>query len=181
MRGYARSSHRDARGEGRLPDAAFILSTMARRGLLKPGRPNRVARQFGELRRWGLSLAGELRSAAARDPQRTAVVDDHRRLTYGQLDERVRRLAHALDGGYGLAPGDRIGVLCRNSAAMLEAVAAASVLGIDAVLVNTGLGPAQLGTVVHRERIRLLVHDDEFFELLPAVPAQVHRVSADGD
>jgi acyl-CoA synthetase (AMP-forming)/AMP-acid ligase II len=164
-----------------LPDAAFVLSTLARRGLLNPGRPDRVARQLTELRHWGLSLVGELRSAAARDPGRTAVVDDHRRLTYAELDERVRRLAHAFMGGYGLGPGDRIAVLCRNSVAMLEAVAAAGALGADAVLVNTGLGPSQLDAVTRREHIRLLVHDDEFFELLAAVPPAVHRVSADGD
>ena len=162
-------------------DAVFIVSTLARRGLLNPGRPTRVARQLDALRRWGFSLAGELRSAAARDPDRTAVVDERRTLTYGQLEQRSRALAHALRGSYGLGPGQRVGILCRNSASMLEAMVAVSALGADAVLVNTGMGPGQLETVLHDQKITVLVHDDEFFELVAAVPPAVRRISADGD
>src|SRR2546429_610027 len=160
-------------------DTVFILSTMARRGLLNPGRPIRVARQLDALRRWGFSLAGQLRSAAARDPDRTAVVDERRTLTYGQLEQRSRALAHALRGSYGLGPGQRVGILCRNSASMLEAMVAVSALGADAVLVNTGMGPGQLETVLHDQKITVLVHDDEFFELVAAVPPAARRISAD--
>ena len=159
----------------------FIVSTLARRGLLNPGRPTRVARQLDALRRWGFSLAGELRSATARDPDRTAVVDERRSLTYSQLEQRSRALANALRGSYGLGPDQRVGILCRNSASMLEAMVAVSALGADAVLVNTGMGPGQLETVLHDQRITVLVHDDEFYELVAAVPPAVRRISADGD
>ena len=162
-------------------DAPFILSTMARRGLLRPGRPGRVARQLDALRRWGLSLAGEVRSAAARNPGRCAVVDERRSLTYRQLDEECRRLAHGLRGEYGVGPDQRVGILCRNSAAMLAAMIAVGELGADAVLLNTGVGPGQLEAVVQDQRVRVLVHDDEFFDLVGSVPPAVRRISADGD
>jgi acyl-CoA synthetase (AMP-forming)/AMP-acid ligase II len=162
-------------------EAAFLFRTLAKRGLLNPGRPDRIARQVGALRRWGFGLTGELRSAAARDPGRIAVVDETRSLTYGELAYRVQRLANGLRTGYGLGGGDRIGLLCRNSAAMFESMLAAGAIGADVVLLNTGMGPGQLETVLHDQRVRVLIHDDEFFELLSAVPPAVPRVSADGN
>jgi acyl-CoA synthetase (AMP-forming)/AMP-acid ligase II len=162
-------------------EAAFLLRTLARRGLLKPGRPDKVARQLDALRRWGFSLTGEMRSAAARDPNRIAVVDETRSVTYGELAHRVQRLANGLRAGYAITHGDRVGLLCRNSAAMFESMLAIGGIGADVVLVNTGLGPGQLETVLRNQQVRLLIHDDEFFELLSAVPQEVPRISADGD
>jgi acyl-CoA synthetase (AMP-forming)/AMP-acid ligase II len=162
-------------------EAAFLLQTLARRRLLRPGRPDKVVRQLNAFRRWGFSLTGEMRSAAARDPGRVAVIDEARSLTYGELATRSGRLANALRAGYGLGPGDRIGLLCRNSAAMVESMLAVGTIGADVVLINTGLGPSQLETVLHDQGVRLLIHDDEFFELTSAVPPAVARISADGD
>jgi acyl-CoA synthetase (AMP-forming)/AMP-acid ligase II len=162
-------------------ESTILLRTLAKRGLLAPGRPSKVSRQLRELRRWGYSLAGELRSAAIRDPRRIAAIDDVGAITYRDLAERSGRLANALRAAYGLGPGDRIGLLCRNSIPMLEALAAISAIGADAVLVNTGLGPGQLEGVLLAERVRMLFHDDEFYELLSAVPPSVERVSADGN
>jgi hypothetical protein len=62
--------------------AAFVLRTMARRGLLNPGAPQRVVRQLSVLHRWGFGLAGELRQATARDPGRVAIIDEQGSLTY---------------------------------------------------------------------------------------------------
>ena len=176
----AREGGVDAGGKQVDVDSAIVLRTLAKRGLLTPARPSRVAKQLGELRRWGYSLAGELRSAAARDPKRVAVIDDTRSLTYRELADRSRRLANALRATYGLGAGDRIGLMCRNSTAMVEAMLGISAIGADVVLLNTGLGPGQLESVLLGERVRMLIHDDEFYELLSAVPPAVGRISADG-
>ncbi len=140
----------------------FLLTTMARRGLLRPGPPIDVVRQFAALHRWGFGLAGELRQAAARDPGRLAVVDEHRAVTYRELLQRAERLARALRATAGVEPGDRIGLLCRNTAAMIETLVAVTSLGADPVLVNTGLSRHQLATVGRDQRLRVLIHDDEF-------------------
>jgi acyl-CoA synthetase (AMP-forming)/AMP-acid ligase II len=142
--------------------APFLLGTLARRGLLRPGPPVPVARQAAALRRWGFGLAGELRQAAARDPGRRAVSDDRGDVTYGELLDRAERLARALRADPGVGPGDRVGVLCRNSAAMIETMVALTSLGADPVLVNTGLSRPQLAAVARDQSLRLLVHDDEF-------------------
>ncbi|WP_328477422.1 AMP-binding protein [Actinoplanes sp. NBC_00393] len=139
-------------------DAAFIAATMARRGLLTPGNPVRIVRQFAALGRWGFGLAGELRQAAARSPKRIAVADDEREVTYAELLDRSDRLARALP----VQAGDRVGLLCRNSARMIEALIAVTSRGADPVLMNTGLSAHQLAAVVADQKLQTLIHDDEF-------------------
>lgn len=164
-------------------DIPFLLTTLGRRGLLSPGRPLGVLRQVDELRRWGFGLAGELRSAAARSPQQIAVVDDAGVYTYEQVLDRAERLAAGLRGelGVGAVPdpdanADRVGLLCRNHVGLIAGAVAASLLGVDAVLVNTGLSPAQLSAVAAEQRIRVLVHDSEFREHAAVLPRDIDRV-----
>ncbi|MEV7329816.1 AMP-binding protein [Micromonospora sp. NPDC093244] len=158
-------------------DLPFIVATLTRRGLLTPGRPVRIASQLNALRTWGWSLAGELRQAAARDPGRLALIDeDGTELTYHDLLDRAERMARSMRAGLGVQAGDRIGVLCRNHRGLIETIVAATLLGVDSVLVNTGLSAAQLATVAEEQRLRLLVHDDEFAERVIGLPAELPRL-----
>src|SRR5581483_11269009 len=95
-------------------DIPFTIATFARRGLLAPGRPDHIAGQLSALLRWGYGLGGELRAAAARDPDQLAIVDERGRLTYAELLCRIERLAGALRDEVGVVAGDRVGLLCRN-------------------------------------------------------------------
>lgn len=157
-------------------DAPFILRTLARRKLLAPGSPGRVIRQLNTLRRWGFGLYGEMRSAAARNPGRIALVDEHRSVTYGELDLRVRRLANALRAEHAVRPGARVGLLCNNSVGMVEAMMAVVALGAQAVLINTGLGNAQLEAVAHDQVLTLLLHDEDLLGMLAAVSPHLPRL-----
>jgi acyl-CoA synthetase (AMP-forming)/AMP-acid ligase II len=155
----------------------FVVATLTRRGLLTPGSPVRVASQLNALRRWGFSLAGELRQAAARDPDRVAIIDERRgAVTYGELLRNAERLARSLRGAAGIRSSDRIGLLCRNHAGMVEAMVAGTLLGADTVLINTGLSAAQLALVAEEQRLRLLIHDAEFAEKVVGVPGAVERI-----
>lgn len=158
-------------------DLPFLIATLGRRGLLTPGAPRRVAAQLSALRRWGLSLSGELRQAAARDPDRVALIDEHdNEISYGKLLRRAERLARSLRRGFGIQPGDRIGLLCRNHGGLVESVAAAALLGADSVLVNTGLSSVQLDAVAAEQGIRVLIHDTEFTEQVVGLPAEIERI-----
>jgi acyl-CoA synthetase (AMP-forming)/AMP-acid ligase II len=153
------------------------LLTLGLRGLFNPGLPHRVAAQLNELWVWGLGLAGELRSAAARDRGAVAIVDEHRgEISYGRLLDRAERLARSLRGAVDLRPGDRVGLLCRNHAGMVEAMLAVNLLGADAVLVNTGLAGRQLAAVTEEQELRVLVYDREFAEYVGGVPHPVTRL-----
>ncbi|HET8660224.1 MAG TPA: AMP-binding protein [Micromonosporaceae bacterium] len=163
-------------------DPVFVLATLGRAGMLQPGSPLRVARQVDALRRWGFGLAGELRSAAARSPDRVAVIDERGELTYAALLDRAERLARALRRDLRLAAGDRLGILCRNGAGLVEGAVAAGLLGADAVLLNTGLSAPQLAAVAQEQQVRAVLHDSDRTGVPDAVPhldeARVERMVA---
>ena len=49
-------------------------------------------------------------------PDRVALIDipNERRITFSQLDQRVRQLGNALLTEFGLVKGDRVAVIARN-------------------------------------------------------------------
>lgn len=159
------------------PDLPFVLTTLARRGFARPGRPDRIVNQLATLRSWGYTLAGELRASAARYPDRTVIIDDRGSITYRGLVRRTDRLARALRSAAGVNPGDRIGILGRNHGGMVEMMVGSAALGADPVLVNTGLSAPQLATVAAQQQIRLLCYDAEFAPLVTGVGPDVGRLA----
>jgi acyl-CoA synthetase (AMP-forming)/AMP-acid ligase II len=160
--------------------AVAALNT-TRSGIVDLARPDRSLRQADAVRRWGTSLPGALAAAAAVAPGAVAVVDDAGSRTYAELATRTHRLAAAL-ADLGLSERDRVGVLCRNSALMVETVLALAELGADAVLLNTGSGAEQTARVLAAQRVRLVVADGEFGPMLAdataGAPGSVEVVTA---
>lgn len=149
---------------------ATVGLVMAKRGMLTPGPPHRQARQLYTLARWGFGLAGELRQAAARSPKRVAIVDDQRgRVTYGELLDRSMRTSEALRAK-GFRPGDKLGLLARNHVGAVEIMTGASAIGVDLVLLNTGLSGGQLAGVVEEQGVTGVIHDDEFDAAVSELP-----------
>ncbi|GAA3605257.1 AMP-binding protein [Marihabitans asiaticum] len=153
-----------------------VGKTMAKRGMLAPGPPHQQVAQLVALRRWGFGLAGELRQAANRSPKAVAVIDERRgSITYAELLERSERVAAVLqDRGYG--EGDRIALLARNHVGAIEVMCGAAAIGVDVVLGNTGLGPAQLAEVMRQQEVAAVIHDDELAEAVSALPVEVERM-----
>jgi long-chain acyl-CoA synthetase len=60
-----------------------------------------------------LSLATMLEDSSHNHPDRVALVQGDRHLTYREVDEQARRLAHYLTQR-GIGPGDRVAVACPN-------------------------------------------------------------------
>ena len=128
-------------------------------------RPDRLARSLLALVPWGTTLPGAVAAAAARSPDRVAIHDDGGSITYSELWERVQRTAGALlDRGVG--DGTRVGLLCRNHRGFVEWLVAASATGADVVLLNTGFAASQLAAVVSSEGVTVIIHDDEFADLV---------------
>ncbi|MEU6039391.1 AMP-binding protein [Actinomadura sp. NPDC047616] len=75
-------------------------------------------------------------------------------------------------------PEARIGVLCRNHRGFVISLLAASRLGNDVVLLNTDFSATQLGDVTEREGVRLLLHDQEFDEVVEQSSFDGQRVHA---
>jgi fatty-acyl-CoA synthase len=145
-------------------------------GLLRLAHPVMTMRDGRELRRWG-ALAGTVRIAACCRPDALGMVDDRGALTLGDLDRRSNALAWAWRG-QGVRQDSAVGVLCRNHRGLLDAVFAAGKLGAQVVLLDTELGATALVDAVQHEGVTALVYDDEFAQLLTALPDRVARFAA---
>ena len=94
---------------------------------------------------------GKIPAKTARlSPDREAVIDPHseRRISYGELDERVRRLANGLRDRLGLARGDRVAVLSRNCIEYLEIIFACARSGLIAQPLNWRLAEEELARII---------------------------------
>ncbi|MGY1916209.1 AMP-binding protein [Blastococcus sp. SYSU DS0973] len=126
----------------------------------------------------GTSLAALVRAAAQRDPDAPAVVAGDRRLSWGQLDAAVDRVA----AGYadrGLTPGDRVAVQLPNGLDWLRAVLGALRAGLVVVPVNTAYTDPELEHVLTDSGAALLVAAAER-EAPGGVPVWAGPPEADG-
>ncbi|RAY13313.1 hypothetical protein DPM19_19705 [Actinomadura craniellae] len=146
--------------------------------MLRPVRPDRAARMWPIYRRLGPTPAAVGALAALRFPNRTAVIDDAGSLTFAELDRRATALATVLDGLLDGRPGS-VGILCRNHRGFIVALLAAGRLGRDVVLLNTDFSAVQLGEVMAREEVGLLVHDAEFADTVQAASFDGVRLPAE--
>src|SRR6478735_5613747 len=112
--------------------------------------------------------------AAAVHPNRTAIVDGTRTLTYAAMAAQVTRLAHSLRAK-GLAAGDRVAYLAANSAEVLIAHFAVPLAGGVLVTINTRLSAEEIGYIVDHSGARFLVADADL--LAPAL-ATVRQIGA---
>ncbi|MEU5266555.1 AMP-binding protein [Amycolatopsis sp. NPDC021455] len=157
-------------------------SVLLRAGVLSAARPDKLARQLSSLAQWGATVAGGYQAAAARVPDEPALHDERSLRTFRQVQERSDRLANALSE-LGVVERDRIALMCRNHSAMIESFVAASKLGADVILLNTGLSAASVKDVLAEHTPSAVLADDEFAQTIANVPGDFARIStwADAD
>ena len=152
----------DARAVGQRLKAAKVLLDS---GMLAPTRPSRAIRSMGAMRRWGITPAAAYGSAAARYPDRAALVDERGVLTFEQIDRRTNALARGLAQA-GVGEGDGVAIMARNHRGFIEATAAASKLGAGALYLNTAFAAPQIADVIAREDPVAVIYDEEFTGLV---------------
>ncbi|MBI1789581.1 MAG: AMP-binding protein [Acidobacteria bacterium] len=99
-----------------------------------------------------------------------AVVEDERRLTYAEFNQRIHRLASALRKR-GIAPGDRVAVLAPNTLAALEPHFAVPLAGAVLVMLNTRLQAAELAWILDHCGAKVLIADPQLLPSLDPVRA----------
>ncbi|WP_137810512.1 MULTISPECIES: AMP-binding protein [unclassified Gordonia (in: high G+C Gram-positive bacteria)] len=152
----------------RVTTQMWLVRTLVRSGFLGSLRVDRYVRMGLNLRRHGgASPVSGIGLAAARDPDGLALIDEAGQLTWRELDARCDALAVGLRDLPGTAVGT-VAILCRNHRDLIEALAATSRLGADAVLLNTGFAGPQLADVLEREQADVLIADDEFDTVVEA-------------
>jgi fatty-acyl-CoA synthase len=157
--------------------AAIKAAALTRRGYSEV-RSVQVLHRAGMIGLAPLQAAGELKAinaygqlgapvviAALKYGQRTGLIDELGSLTFTEMNERSDALAAVLFRR-GVAESDCVGVLCRNHRGFLDISFAAAKLGARILYLNTDFSGPQLHDVCTRERVTLLVVDEEFEPLV---------------
>ena len=107
-----------------------------------------------------LNLGHNLKINAKKFPDRIALKDSGRALTYPQLNRRVNRLANSLLAA-GLQRGDKVAVLLENSIEIVETYLATAKAGLVIVPINFRLISSDVEYIVNNSDAgTLIVHDD---------------------
>ncbi len=157
------------------------LKVLTESGIIRPYSPMVLAGIARALRQWGTGPAGGFVALAARAPDQVGLIDELGTLTFGELHRRSNALAHALRE-HGVSEGDSVALMCRNHRGFVDATVAAAKLGADILYLNTAFAGPQLVDVLEREKPSVVIHDEEFTDLL-AEAEVAERVVAwtDGD
>jgi fatty-acyl-CoA synthase len=107
-----------------------------------------------------INLSSFIAFHARRTPGRCALKYRGEDISYGQFDDRIRRV-----GGWlisrGIGPGDVVAVLMKNSAAFLELAFATSHIGAVFLPINYRLSADEVGYIVGNSGARILIADEE--------------------
>ena len=162
----------------RLIDEAGHLGILARAGIVAPMRPDRLLRMAFAARNWGLTPGALIAVGEARHPDRPVVVDGDGALTYAEADWQSSAIGAGL-AELGVREGDAVALLARNHRGFVLATAAASKLGCDLLLLNTGFSGPQIAEVCRREQPTVLIYDAEFADLVADAAHSRRRVVTD--
>lgn len=112
-----------------------------------------------------LTMATALQRAAALFGSRPAILDPEGDMTWAQYVDRIARAASVLRS-LGVGPGDRFGIVSRNSFRHAELLNAGYWLGAVPVPVNHRLAPPEIRYILDDAGCRLLALEDRFLPLL---------------
>ncbi len=150
---------------GPVGEVPAVVRELVETGLIRPVRPDKLARIIREVARWGTTPAAAIAAANVEIPDNVAFVDELGELTYRELHERSNGLARALEAD-GVRPGDGVAIMCRNHRGFVDATLAAAKLGASVLYMNTGFSAPQFKDVVEREEPAVLIYDEEFADVL---------------
>ncbi|SMO52471.1 class I adenylate-forming enzyme family protein [Melghirimyces algeriensis] len=116
-----------------------------------------------------MNVIGELlRDRSRLNPDLEAVVEGTKRLSFKEYNETVNQLAHYLLERK-VEKGDRVALLCKNSAAFLLVYMAAAKVGAITVPVNWRLKPDEIQWILHDSGAKVLFYDDSLESGLPSL------------
>jgi fatty-acyl-CoA synthase len=133
----------------------------------------------GKAYRTELSPISFLRRSAYVFPDKVAVVHGERRITYGEFEERVNRLASALVDA-GIEPGERVAFLAPNIPALLEAHYGVPAAGAVLVAINTRLNRDEVAYILEHSDARMVFVDHELAHLVERSELPTVRIDDTG-
>ena len=108
-----------------------------------------------------MNIGSLLTKASRLHGDRLAIQYGEQRLTYAELDQRIGRLAQALQI-LGVRPGDRVAIVQRNGPTLFETLLACFRAGAVAVPINVRLHPEEVAFICQDSGTRVLVATGEY-------------------
>ncbi|MBF6466292.1 acyl-CoA synthetase [Nocardia beijingensis] len=108
-------------------------------------------------------------------PDRVALADDGREVTYAQLEERANKLANYLQE-QGVRPGDKVGIYSRNTIEAVEAMVA--IFKARAVMINVNFRYVEneLQYIFDNSDMVALIHERRYSDRVAAVRPKTPRL-----
>ncbi|MFW0792166.1 AMP-binding protein [Gordonia sp. CPCC 205333] len=138
---------------------------LIRSGMLAPPSPLVLARIVNRYWQHGNTAATLFGIAAARYPDRSAVIDDAGAISYAELYRDAGALASHLCAK---RRPKSVAIICRNHRGFFEALAATAMTGAETIAINTELPAIQLATLLTRHAPDALIYDEEFADAIAA-------------
>ncbi len=112
-----------------------------------------------------LNVGDMLTRAAARDPDKTALVEGARRLSYREFNDYANRFANALlSRGY--RPGDSLGLMCGNCIEFLVVYYGCAKTGVVCTPINLFWRRGEISYVFNHARVRGIVAQERWLDEL---------------
>ena len=106
-------------------------------------------------------VAEGFRISAKKYPQKIALIFKDERITYLELNARVKRVSNMLLE-LGLKRGDRVAILCLNKSEFLETSLGCAWIGIAWVPVNCRFVESEIEYVINNSGVKAVVMDEVF-------------------
>ncbi|QZH66122.1 acyl-CoA ligase FadD12 [Mycolicibacterium farcinogenes] len=145
----------------RVTDAAGLVATMRRAGIITAMRPDKYLRIASAMARENMSVTSGFAASAQRCPNRPGLVDELGTLTWQQVDQQADALATGLQALPAGAP-KVVGIMARNHRGFVLSLIAANRIGADVLLLNTSFAAPALAEVINRESVDAVIYDEEF-------------------
>lgn len=127
-----------------------------------------------------MDLSDLIERNAAFTPEKTAIIFGGERQSYAGLHTRIERTARALKAEFGISRGDRVAILSLNRPDYLVLLYACARLGAMLVPLNWRLAVAEQLFILSDASVKVLVLEQAFAEVLPALEQRLPSTSTIG-
>jgi fatty-acyl-CoA synthase len=127
-----------------------------------------------------MDLSDLLARNAAFSPHKAALVFEREVLSYRAFFERIETAARALKSEFGVSRGDRVAILSLNRPDYLVLLYACARLGAMLVPLNWRLAAAEQLFILSDASVKVLLLEQAFTEILPALAAALPNASTVG-
>ena len=115
-----------------------------------------------------MNFASTIEENCKNYPEKTCVVDSGMLLTYGEIERRAARLAHAL-AGMGVSPGDRVAIFETNCYQFVEMIYAIAKVGGIIVTLNFRLIGEETAYILNNSGAKVLLVGDRYAGMIDSI------------